>query len=495
MTFQLPTDLIRQVQLSLRNDAGLSLYDPDDPTLPSFPSLREVVAGLDPSPAYLRCKHCHSRLLRGLQSAICVYCGERQPKDVPPDPIAFKSTFGYQWLLQSLDLDGSETVGPSIAENELNRRHSTRKDEILISDLLNFEIAAESEKTEHNFTNNASKDGSSLNLAGVDLVSFFAESNRDLVSHSLEVQPATNKHSENVEINAFGSQENLSLFQNVQHSATTMSSSEGKDNDGFSGWEADFQSADSGNHQGASGSFDPFMGSTVDLSVHMDSVFGPGKDIENEKAKDASTPLASAANDWSQDDDLWNNSTFLAPHQAEQIGVTIKSKDVAADGMYTTTSTDLFPDDRWQTNSKVEPENKTINKDDDSFDVWNDFTSSTREQDPSKHYLTQSSSQIAAVDEQRSDVIFSSSSNKLQEMDFGSLSQPDPFSGSCNLNGSVEVNNMQSEVPTSDRPLDSEDMPGPEDVSVDSSPIIGVSFRSSSQSKLTQFNSLSRVSP
>lgn len=107
MDFQVPTDLIRQLQHSLRNQAGLSSYDPSDPTLPALPSLRGSVSGFDPSPPYLRCKHCQGRLLRGLQSIICVYCGKRQPKDVTPDPIRFKSTLGYKWLLQSLDLDGS----------------------------------------------------------------------------------------------------------------------------------------------------------------------------------------------------------------------------------------------------------------------------------------------------------------------------------------------------------------------------------------------------
>ncbi|KAJ8644922.1 hypothetical protein MRB53_006670 [Persea americana] len=44
-------------------------------------------------------------------------------------------------------------------------------------------------------------------------------------------------------------------------------------------------------------------------------------------------------------------------------------------------------------------------------------------------------------------------------------------------------------------PLDSEDMSGLEDMFVVSSPIISVSFQSSSQSKLNQFNSSSSVSP
>ncbi|GFY97558.1 dentin sialophosphoprotein-like protein [Actinidia rufa] len=601
MEFQIPTDLIRQVQISLRNHAGLSSYDPDDPTLPALPSLRQVVTGLDPSPPYLRCKHCQGRLLRGLQSVICVYCGNRQQKDVPPDPIAFKSTFGYQWLLQSLDLDESglpsprisyprvlskepiaplqeispknqrlpskdplhraleppneqavsalhslkhgivnlevawstfylltnenllghahstsmwvrrnhfdearashvscdsqicslrnsdliavadliviaiviarrlrplkctpssqkaETVGPPIDEIQRNRGQNTPKDEVSLSDLLDLEIPwpPESEKTEHSLaTNNVPGEGkSSLYLVGVDLDNFFVESKRDLVSHSSEEKLETNRQSDNVEMNAFSSQENISLFQNVHQSATTFGSSEVKDNDGFTGWEADFQSADSGNQSEASRSFDTVVGSTVDLSAQLDSVFGPGKDLEDEKPRDTSF-LASATNDWIQDDP-WDNSNFLAPHQAEQVDITIKSMDsVTEDNLYTPTSIEFFPDDQRKTSSTTAPDKKIISEDDDSFDVWNDFTSSTSAQDPFKNSSAQVSSHTAAVDKHTSDTVFSSSTN-FQEMDFGSFSQPDLFSGSLgNQSGSVGMNDMRSEVPATDRLAD-----------------------------------------
>ncbi|PSS16129.1 Dentin sialoprotein [Actinidia chinensis var. chinensis] len=457
MEFQIPTDLIRQVQISLRNHTGLSSYDPDDPTLPGLPSLRHVVAGLDPSPPYLRCKHCQGRLLRGLQSVICVYCGNRQQKDVPPDPIAFKSSFGYQWLLQSLDLDESETVGPPIDEIQRNRGQNTPKAEVSLSDLLDLEIPwpPESEKTEHSLaTNNVPGEGkSSLYLVGVDLDNFFVESKRDLVSHSSEEKLETNRQSDNVEMNAFSSQENISLFQNVHQSATTFSSSEVKDNDGFTGWEADFQSADSGNQSEASRSFDTVVGSTVDLSAQLDSVFGPGKDLEDEKPRGASN-LSSATNDWIQDDP-WDNSNFLAPHQAEQVDVTIKRTDsVTEDNLYTPTSIEFIPDDQRKTSSTTAPDKKIISEDDDSFDVWNDFTSSTSAQDPFKNSSAQISSHTAAVDKHTSDTVFSSSTN-FQEMDFGSFSQPDLFSGSLgNQSGSVGMNNMQSEVPSTDRLAD-----------------------------------------
>ncbi|KAI8551969.1 hypothetical protein RHMOL_Rhmol06G0228900 [Rhododendron molle] len=278
-----------------------------------------------------------------------IYCGKRQPKDVTPEPFKFKSTFKYQCGVPSvksearksvffifcykiisgipyaISIMGEATIGPSIEETELNRGRRTPKEEISLSDLLNIEIPwpAESELTEHTLPDyELLRTKSSLNLAGVDLDNFFTESIRDLVSHSMEDPRATNSQSENAEMNAFSSQENVGLFQNVHHSSPAFSSSETEDNNGFSGWEADFQSANSGNQPEVSRSLDAFAGSAVDLSAHMDSAFGSGKDLEDEKAKHASTLLKSTSDDQIQDN-LWNNVNVLAPHQAEQVVVTI----------------------------------------------------------------------------------------------------------------------------------------------------------------------------
>ena len=107
MAMGIPYDLIRQVQISLRKEANLSSYDPDDPSLPGLPSPQQTLAQLDPSPPYLRCKQCEARLLRGVQSLICVFCGRHQRRDPPPEPLNFRDTLGCRWLLESLDLDGS----------------------------------------------------------------------------------------------------------------------------------------------------------------------------------------------------------------------------------------------------------------------------------------------------------------------------------------------------------------------------------------------------
>ncbi|KAM0979698.1 hypothetical protein ACFX13_015792 [Malus domestica] len=95
-------DVIKQSQISLRKEAELLSYDPDDTPLPNLPSVKETLAELDPSPPYLRCKHRKGGLLRGVQTLTYVFCGRKHCKDLLPDPINFRDTLGYRWLLQYL---------------------------------------------------------------------------------------------------------------------------------------------------------------------------------------------------------------------------------------------------------------------------------------------------------------------------------------------------------------------------------------------------------
>ncbi|KAA8526527.1 hypothetical protein F0562_008270 [Nyssa sinensis] len=119
------------------------------------------------------------------------------------------------------------------------------------------------------------------------------------------------------------------------------------------------------------------------------------------------------------------------------------------------TSADQFQDGQWQTSSTNPRDTKTISEDDDSFDAWNDFTSSTSAQDSSKNSLKQSVKHIGADDEKTSEIKLFSSASNFQEMDFGSIPQPDLFSGSfSSQNGSAEVNDTQLEVPASNRMAD-----------------------------------------
>ncbi|KAK4743415.1 hypothetical protein SAY87_001416 [Trapa incisa] len=111
MPYPIPLDTIHRLQISLREEAKIPSYDPTDPQLPKLPSLEHSISQLEPSPPYLRCKHCKGRLIRGIKSLFCVFCGKEQFGEIPPDPINFRSTTGYRWLLESLQFDGSKILG------------------------------------------------------------------------------------------------------------------------------------------------------------------------------------------------------------------------------------------------------------------------------------------------------------------------------------------------------------------------------------------------
>ncbi|KAL2482158.1 dentin sialophosphoprotein-related [Forsythia ovata] len=472
---EVPHDLIRRIQISTRNVAGLSGYDPGDLTRPALPSLSATIASLEPSPPYLRCSHCKGRLLRGLQSFICVYCGNPHQNDVAPDPICFNSTIGYQWLLQSLQLDGSELIGPQIEKIEPNRAQSSSIGEIPLSDFLNFRIAwpAESQKQETSVSDKQPEQSKrSLNLTGVDLDSFFSEPKRDVSDRSVD-QPVTSNKVKTSQ-SEVAAADNLNLFQNVQPSEPAVNSSEGKNVDSFSGWEAEFQSTGSENQHGGSNtpdlfisssvdsgkkfqdtkSFDP-LGSEVDLSAHMESLFGPGTNLNDGKLKDTSAD-SPAFGDWNSND-LRNNVSSNESQLAEGFDATFRATDdnILENSNYSSTNVDWFQDNQLKTNKMDEPENTILSRYDDSFDEWDDFTGSTSTQDPSKNALTQSDIQLSASLGKPSEIDLISSNNKFEEMDFGSFLQPDFFSGSSsNDNSSTKANTILQEVPASDRLVD-----------------------------------------
>ncbi|KAF2292242.1 hypothetical protein GH714_017957 [Hevea brasiliensis] len=287
MAFEIPYDQIRELQISLRKEAAVDSYKPEDPQLPDLPLLQDAISDLDLSPPYVRCKHCQGRLLRGTNSVICVFCGRQQNNGVPPDPIKFTSTIGCRWFLQYLDLDGSELVARSIEANESNKGPNTPEIAFSLSDLLDLEIRWPSEPEEFESSvseNTPAQQLSTLSLAGVDLDNFFTEAKPS------EEVPARPKED--------GSGES------------------------FSGWEADFQSAGSGTQQQESKLSDPFVGSAgigtqqqesqlsdpfvqsslVDLSSHMDDVFAhAGKDLIDNKTNEYTTS-ASNMNDWLEGD-------------------------------------------------------------------------------------------------------------------------------------------------------------------------------------------------
>lgn len=348
-------------------------------------------------------------------------------------------------------------AGPFVGANESTRGQSTQKDEFPISDLLNLEIrwSAESEKVETCVSNETLvQSKSSLNLAGVDLDNFFPDRKRDAASSASEEQLLQNKQIGSTESDDFQVRENLSLFENVQPSETATRSMEDESGDSFSGWEANFQSADSGTPHEETKSFDPFVASTGDFSAHLDTVFGPGNDSIDATVKDNTVPSASTNDGWFQDD-LRSDSNSGVIGWTGQVEMTANLKDekLAENANNSSSmSVDWLQVDLLQTNSDKAPDNKTTDEDDDSFNAWNDFTSSTSAQDPSNSSWKQTVNHTAPSVEQTSEINLFSSPNNLPDLDFGSFSQPHFFSGaSSNPDGAPEVNNIQSEPSVSDR--------------------------------------------
>ncbi|KAI5650509.1 hypothetical protein M9H77_36514 [Catharanthus roseus] len=363
MAYELPEVLIRQVKMATRTEAGLANYDLTQ-DLPPLPSLSEAVAAFDPSPPYLRCKNCKGRLLRVVQSLLCIYCG--RSNDVPPDPIWFRDTFAYRWLLESLYLDGSELVGLTTEKNELSRGQDTPKDAIPLSDILNLKVAWSTEvKKKETASNKKREDRSSLSLTEFDLDNFFSGSEMLNTSGTPEEHSHKSNHVEATEVKESTTLNNLSFFQNLEPYKSVIHSSESKDgaetsakelathedfnflenvqpseipartpnnndadDNSFSGWEATFQSADpgvqldkyktfapfvtSGNQGDGFKSSDPSSGSMVDLSSPLDSIFGHREEVKYGSTETDAVPQQPQGFDWFEVGE-WQSNNVNAP--------------------------------------------------------------------------------------------------------------------------------------------------------------------------------------
>ncbi|XP_017408731.1 uncharacterized protein LOC108321475 isoform X1 [Vigna angularis] len=381
MAFEMPLDQIKQLRILLRKEANLSWYEPEKEenlSLPKLPSVSETISKLDPSPSYLRCKNCNGRLICDVQSFVCVFCGTNSRKDLPPEPIKFKSTIGYRWLLESLQLDGSEMVAPVMDENEWNRGRNESKDEIPLSELLDLEIRwpSEAEIAQLSTSDSAAFLGrSSLSLAGVDLDSYFdrKESDSDVFEQNL----ASGRQVGTAIDNTFQANENLSLFQNVQASEVASGSAENLSGDSFSSWEASFTSASSGPIHKLSKSIDH---SKVDL----DTAPGFWKDSVGGKENDNFNPSASTEHDYFQGDGSRTSNSMLhaetgkSESTIDHIGT--KTTDSASGS---SRNLEWMQDDLRQGSDNKTTDPVANAEDKFSFDEWNDFTGSASTQDPS----------------------------------------------------------------------------------------------------------------
>ncbi|WOG98820.1 hypothetical protein DCAR_0418165 [Daucus carota subsp. sativus] len=180
MASEIPNDLIQKVQALLRKESGLSTYDPHDPSIHPLPSLDASISELDKStpPEIPRCTKCNAKFLRGTKSLICIYCGSKKQDDDLPGPISFNSSSGCRWLLNSLDLDESQSVGSLNESFEVNKHHKPPKHDNSLRKLLDFRISLleESEKPKTRVANKALEQNRSLNLTGAYLGNIFSKS-------------------------------------------------------------------------------------------------------------------------------------------------------------------------------------------------------------------------------------------------------------------------------------------------------------------------------
>lgn len=353
-------------------------------------------------------------------------------------------------MSSKVNIVSQETLGPSV---ESKRGSSALKDESSLTDLLDLEIkwTTESEKPGLGVSSEAAWSKSPLKLAGVDH-SFFSEAKTDSVIKISEDHSAAMGEIRSKESNTLQGHKSLSLFENVHPSETDVRPAEDKNSAAVSGWEAEFQDANSESVQEGSKGFDSFVGSKVDLSSHLDVVFGSGKDISSAHVIDDATP-ASSNDDWIQDD-LWKNLNSKVPTQLGQVNSTIEHKDSQTLTGPSSTSDDWFQDDQWKTSSAISTDNKIAPRENDNlFDAWNDFPSSSASQDPVTSSWKQNGSHLAPSVEPTSEPNLLNSTGNIQTMEFGNFSQQeDIFSGSfSNENDSTTVINMLPEASDSDR--------------------------------------------
>ncbi|KAL1212337.1 hypothetical protein V5N11_004260 [Cardamine amara subsp. amara] len=277
MPMEISVDLINQLQVSLRKEANLSSFNPvADISFPSLPTSAEAIAELDASAPYLRCRNCKGKLLRGIDSLICVFCGNQQrTTDNPPDPIKFTSTSAYKLFLSSLNLDGSEMVEP-IKETNGSTRGATGPvvKGIAVSKFLDLEIqwSAREEETINSGSDEgrAMQNKNPLNLGGINLDDFFVEGRGDLSKvEAVESKPAEDD---------FKDPRSLSLFDSVK--SPGIVGSQQYENVGFSGKKVAQESVSSEKHENLSLFAGRDTQESVSLAEQGNFGFFEGKDAQ-----------------------------------------------------------------------------------------------------------------------------------------------------------------------------------------------------------------------
>ncbi|KAK7256186.1 hypothetical protein RIF29_29624 [Crotalaria pallida] len=302
------------------------------------------------------------------------------PCNVHPDTlyICEVENYGCMRFFLCSNFDDLEMVAPMGEENASNKGKSEAKEEIPLSELLDLEIRwpSEAERDPHsgNSDSAAFLGKSSLNLAGVDLGSFFYPRESDV--DAFQQNSGSVREIGTASDNAFQAEENLSLFQNFQGLETAPGSAKDQRGDFFSGWDANFKSA--GPVQEESKSFDR-------SKVDFDTVSGSWTGSVGAKKNDEFNPSASMGNDWFQADG-WRTSNSQVPSQTgkSESTMNISGTKAAESGSVSSIRNSDWMHDQWQGSDNKATGTVASDEADDSFDdAWNEFTGSASAQDSS----------------------------------------------------------------------------------------------------------------
>lgn len=217
----------------------------------------------------------------------------------------------------------------------------------------------------------------------------------------------------------------MSFLENVQPSARTVQYSEDENDNSMAAWDAEFQSADSDSRATKSRSSDPFGGSAVDFSGHMDSVFGPGKQFAGTDAKD-DPPSSPKIDDLFQDN--MSNSGFGSDSRYQGSKSSDKIEDTRFKGAPNISSMniDWVQDNQWLTGGSISRHGESVEKNDGSLDAWGDFTNSNS---PAQNNLWKANNDLGVPPQQSSEIKLFSSESDSQQMDSRNALKPDVFLG------------------------------------------------------------------
>ncbi|VAH08783.1 unnamed protein product [Triticum turgidum subsp. durum] len=262
---EIPTATIHRLLSSIREGTTAA------PPAPPFPSVADAVAAFDPdaSPELL-CGRCGAAggLLRGAQSAVCVYCGS--PRRGEGDDIAFRGSAAYQWLLGSLRLDGSALVEFDGDSTDSNKSKETPKSGLVLSDLLDLKLTFPPENREISGSSTSNKQPSvacTLNLPGVNLDSFSIERKKEIAATAAALPPThtivQEKHSRSHESSSSEMHITSKGFDSFGTKTGSQSTNQMEATTAFANWDAHFQSTGSESVVGDSKQLDLFKSASV----------------------------------------------------------------------------------------------------------------------------------------------------------------------------------------------------------------------------------------